>query len=300
MDPNDKRVKDLSQQAWSLQTLMNKPGGRLPEDVKRDTYKFSSKATELATNAPYIAEDDWLERAAEMSSALAAKRTEIEQMEKRLTEEFEEHRRNKCYRAGVNGGYHVGDRQDQPTDAIIATSLSSSSGSAVLTAAEVSARCADDPEELSLCGLGLRDDDMLAVCTALKGTAGTQLRVLDLSCNSLADTGIQRLVSALAAGACKQLKELHVGSNAFGEMGSKILTDGLQPLRKNLAIHGASAGPAKAIVPAAAPEARSEQDARARASATTDGPVDGTAASVSGISACDGLEKVADSLSEMD
>jgi len=238
MDPDDPRVKDLQQLAWSLQSLTNKPGARLPEDFKRECYKLSSKVNSLCTDAAYTEEEDFVERSKDFWKLLEDKKKEcadVEEAEKKKVT-------GKCYRQNASGGYEVADvtnrscfsRATADIDAV--HSLKSTAGGArSLTVKEVVARCRDDPEVLSLCDMGLGDSDVEILCQALK-QGGADITSLDISHNFLADVGVQRLVSALASGTCPKLKELHIGFNSFGELGTQILTGGLAALRRNLVV----------------------------------------------------------------
>eukprot|EP00913_Durusdinium_trenchii_P020797 g19537.t1 len=59
---------------------------------------------------------------------------------------------------------------------------------------------------------------------------------LDLSHNSIKDTGVQALVAALASGAAPKLRELKLYSNEFGQLGETMLTQGLPVFRKDLKV----------------------------------------------------------------
>lgn len=113
---------------------------------------------------------------------------------------------------------------------------STSKRAQALTADEVANRCQDDPEALFLCDIGIGDTDIDALCAGLK-RAGQNLTTLDISCNQVADAGLQKLVTAFAGGICPKLTELYVGCNSFGEQGLAMLNGGLRVLRKGLTIH---------------------------------------------------------------
>jgi hypothetical protein len=238
MDPDDPRVKDLQQLAWSLQSLTNKPGARLPEDFKRECYKLSSKVNSLCTDAAYTEEEDFVERSKAFWKLLEDKKKECADVEEAEKKKIT----GKCYRQNASGGYEVADVTDRScssratADIDAVHSLKSTVGGArSLTVKEVVARCRDDPEVLSLCDMGLGDSDAEILCQALK-QGGADITSLDISHNFLADVGVQRLVSALASGTCPKLKELHIGFNSFGELGTQILTGGLAALRRNLVV----------------------------------------------------------------
>jgi len=249
MDPEDKRVKDLQSLAWSLQSLTNKPGGRFPEQFKSECYKLASKAISLCSDVAYTEESDFVERSIKFVTLIEAKKIEVAEVEEAEKQKLV----GKCYRASPGGNYTVGKITDRPNASLANTdsadsgrALSSTAGGArALTASEVAARLSDDPEALYLCDLGLGDGDVETLCQGLK-QAGAGLTSLDVSHNHLADTGVQRLVSALAAGACPKLKELHIGFNTFGELGSQMLTGGLAALRRNLVVHLDGDGAARA------------------------------------------------------
>mmetsp|Transcript_23272 Transcript_23272/g.66173 ORF Transcript_23272/g.66173 Transcript_23272/m.66173 type:complete len:422 (+) Transcript_23272:72-1337(+) len=246
MQEDDPRVKELQNLAWSLQTLSNKPGGRLPEEHKRAAYKVTSKAISLCSDAIYTEEDDFLKRAAILTKQILAKRAEVEQAEEAENKRLA----GKCYRASSGGNYVVGERlgvaaaSKQDDSSTSQSDLSTSAGSngrttPSLSASDIMARCADNPEELRLSNAGMTDSDLDALCEGLRG-AGSSLTTLDLSSNMIADAGIQRLVGALAAGMCPKLKELHLGGNSFGPLGSQMLTGGLCALRRSLTVHTAT------------------------------------------------------------
>lgn len=79
------------------------------------------------------------------------------------------------------------------------------------------------------------DEDIVDLVAVLKGN--TDVTELDLSHNSIKDTGVQTLVGALANGAAPNLKELRLYNNEFGELGQTMLTKGLPVFRKKLEVH---------------------------------------------------------------
>merc|ERR1712054_171793 len=68
----------------------------------------------------------------------------------------------------------------------------------------------------------------------------TQVKDLNLSFNQITDVGIQTLVTGLATGAAKGLKELLINNNKYGEMGSRML-GGVGMMRKGLKVTAESA-----------------------------------------------------------
>jgi len=78
------------------------------------------------------------------------------------------------------------------------------------------------------------DEDMAVLVEHLKGNK--DVTELDLSHNHIKDTGVQKLVGALAAGAAPELKELRIYNNDFGDLGKVMLTQGLKVMRKKLEI----------------------------------------------------------------
>jgi len=239
MQEDDPRVKELQNLAWSLQTLSNKPGGRLPEPHKRAAYRVVSRALSICTDAVYTEEADFVQRAAAATKEIEAKKVELQEAEEAENKKLA----GKCYRASSGGGYVVGEktgppaaREDTPADAHGTLATSAGSGArAALPASDVASRCADDPQVLHLSGCGITDDDLDALCEGLR-SAGSSLTLLDLSSNVLADAGIQRFVGALAAGMCPKLQELRLGGNAFGPLGLQMLTGGLCALRRSLVV----------------------------------------------------------------
>lgn len=250
MDENDPRVKKLQELAWSLQSCSNKPGGKLPEDYKRECYRATSRAIGLCQSAVYTEESDFLQRAAKLTKELEAKKAECQGVEESVKQKLA----GQCLRSAGTGGYTVGKREDsyflpppkkvdpmaefaegtrpQSTPAQEAARLGAG---AQLSAADVAARCRDEPEALSLCGLGLRDCDIDALCFGLR-EAGAGLTALNLSHNAIGDTGVQRLATELARGSCPQLAEMWLGGNAFGALGMEVLGAGLGALRRGLTV----------------------------------------------------------------
>eukprot|EP00931_Biecheleriopsis_adriatica_P102484 TRINITY_DN77449_c0_g1_i1.p1 TRINITY_DN77449_c0_g1~~TRINITY_DN77449_c0_g1_i1.p1 ORF type:complete len:380 (+),score=90.01 TRINITY_DN77449_c0_g1_i1:73-1212(+) len=237
---NDPRVKKLQEIAWGLQNVTNKPMSRLPEDAKRSAYRVTSRAIALCSNAEYVEEEDFVTRAAQLTKEVEAKRKELEELEEAVKADIG----GKCFRRTADGGYAVGQKSggaSQASDKEFAswstTTLSKgSSTNPALTAKEIAARCADDPEALWLGSTGMHDSDVEALLEGLR-RSGSQLTALDLSHNDLADAGIQKLVTGLASGLCPNLAELWLGGNAFGELGAQILSGGLAALRKDLSIN---------------------------------------------------------------
>jgi hypothetical protein len=246
--PDDPRVEHLQKEAWGLQSLTSKPGSRLPEDFKRDVYRLGSRAVALCTDIAYTEEKDFEERSKLFLEQIAAKKKECEKVEEAEKEKLV----GKCFRIESGGNYtvkKVTDRSKQVQEDTVLNagrSLTSTAGGArALTASEVAARCAEDPGDLSLCGMGLGDSDMEPICKGLK-QAGAALTTLDLSHNLLADVGIQKLVSALASGTCPKLQELHVSHNSFGDLGAQMLQGGLAKLRRGLVVHVDAGDPREA------------------------------------------------------
>lgn len=209
----------------------------------------------MCSNASYTEQNDFVERAEAFTEELTKKKAEATKVEEAEKEKLA----NRCLRANGGGGYGVGKREDSyflpppdkapvldrdsPFDAPSQENrMPESNGAsrvgagALLSAAEVAARCADDPEALFLCDLALRDSDMDAVCEGLR-RGGSRLTALDLSHNALGDKGMQRIASELARKTCPQLRELWVGGNNFSELGAKALTEGLTAIRRDLAVH---------------------------------------------------------------
>lgn len=257
MEEDDPRVKELQDLAWSLQTLSNKPGSRLPEAAKRKAYSVTSKALSLCSDAPYLEQEDFLSRAAALTKLLQAEKEAVKEAEEAEIARLQ----GKCFKADGGGSYSVASRaggaSSGPSEAPSWRTTAVEAGTPArpqLTAAEVAARCTEDPEALWLSGLGLRDSDLTALCDGLR-RGGASLTCLDVSYNELADAGLQRLVGALASGLCPKLRELWVTGNPFGELGEKILQNGLKALRKDLVIHTQKDEDKVPAKPSAAPEA---------------------------------------------
>lgn len=229
--------------------MSNKPGSKLPEAAKRSAYNVTSRAIALCQNAQYVEVEDFEERSTKFWKEIEAKRKEIEDLEEAMKQTMA----SKCFIPTADGGYRVGLKgsneakfQDQAGFEMTTSSAGSHEpfSQMSLSAKEISAQCSEDPEALWLGGVGMRDSDIPALLEALK-KSGLKLTSIDLSRNLIADTGVQKLVTALAGGACPNLKELWLDGNLFGELGARILTDGLRALRKGLTVHfdqGASSG----------------------------------------------------------
>lgn len=229
--------------------MSNKPGGSMvPEAYQKEVYKLCNKALELCFNANYTELSDFVERAAVFTKKLEAKKAELPGIE----EAEKQKRMGLCYRRAPtdnsSGGYAIGSRAGKdaldPSEfrALPTTAADAAAGVArtPLAAAEVAARCADDPEALFLSGRGLLDGDVGVLCEGLH-RAGAQLTTLDLSHNRIADAGVQRLATALASGVCPRLAELWLDGNPVGELGAQVLTGGLRTLRRGLVVHGVGA-----------------------------------------------------------
>eukprot|EP00929_Paragymnodinium_shiwhaense_P046067 TRINITY_DN23480_c0_g3_i1.p1 TRINITY_DN23480_c0_g3~~TRINITY_DN23480_c0_g3_i1.p1 ORF type:complete len:474 (-),score=111.84 TRINITY_DN23480_c0_g3_i1:245-1666(-) len=108
MAAGDDRVKKLQELAWGLQTMSNKPGGKLPEDYKRECYRLSSSAISLCSNATYMEESDFLERAAEFTKKIEAKKIEVGHKEEEVKQSYQ----GRCLVRTAEGAYTVGNRTD--------------------------------------------------------------------------------------------------------------------------------------------------------------------------------------------
>mmetsp|Transcript_32008 Transcript_32008/g.75032 ORF Transcript_32008/g.75032 Transcript_32008/m.75032 type:complete len:393 (+) Transcript_32008:55-1233(+) len=238
LQEEDSRVKKLQELAWSLQSLTSKPGGKLPEAFKKECSRLSTDAVQLCTDASYMEEADFLDRAATFTRKIEAKKLEAADVEDREKDKLT----GKCFRPAGDGGYQVGSRASENPKGVesqgplATTAPASSNALPTLTVASVVAECADDPEALWLSDRGLRDSDLAALCQGLR-QAGSNLTCLDLSHNQIADAGVQKLVGALAAGTCPKLEELWIGANTFGDLGTEMLTNGLLKLRRDLKVH---------------------------------------------------------------
>ena len=92
----------------------------------------------------------------------------------------------------------------------------------------VSGGMSDEPR-WPLTNLGLKDDDVADVVTAVCKSAAVE--VLELRSNALTDTACQKLCVGLAGGAAAQLKEIQLGGNAgITEAGRNMFT-GLKMMR---------------------------------------------------------------------
>lgn len=265
MHDDDPRVKELRDLAYKLNSICNKPGNKMPQDVQKAARKLSSKVQGYCADIEYIAEPDFLERKAVFDKLLNAEIEKVQKAEEAAVEDS----KGKCYRGLGGGSYEVAYLTQGGGPACDNTPLqtSCSKRAQALTAEEVANRCQDDPQALFLCDIGIGDTDIDALCAGLK-RAGGNLTTLDISCNQIADAGLQKLVTAFAGGICPNLTELFIGCNAFGEQGLTMLNGGLRVLRKGLTIDvGASGGqrPAQELGEPAPPNPQidtSEQEAR--------------------------------------
>jgi hypothetical protein len=83
--------------------------------------------------------------------------------------------------------------------------------------------------------MSICDEDIPEIVERLRGDE--DVKELDLSNNKIKDKGVQVLVGALANGVAPNLRELHLYSNEFGELGQTMLTKGLAVFRKKLEVH---------------------------------------------------------------
>lgn len=67
------------------------------------------------------------------------------------------------------------------------------------------------------------------------GQGDTTVTHLNLSFNQITDVGVQILVTAIATGAGKGLKEINIANNQFGDMGARMLS-GVGMMRKGLKV----------------------------------------------------------------
>ena len=87
----------------------------------------------------------------------------------------------------------------------------------------------------------MSDNDMAAVVEALPpknvelGDGQVGLESIDLSYNEITDSGAQKLMFALAAGAAPHLKQLNVHKTSITEVSRRQLA-GLKLLRKGLSV----------------------------------------------------------------
>jgi len=79
----------------------------------------------------------------------------------------------------------------------------------------------------------ITDAEVPQIADALKGN--DSLTFLDLSHNEIGDLGVQALVTAMAMGGAKNLKEFRVTSNKYGHMGRNMLS-GLDTMRKGMKV----------------------------------------------------------------
>merc|ERR1711998_452779 len=89
------------------------------------------------------------------------------------------------------------------------------------------------PERIELSVSRITDTEVKELIAALKGD--TTVKHLNISFNQITDVGVQTLVTGLATGAAKELKELNVANNKFGDMGKRML-GGVGMMRKGLVV----------------------------------------------------------------
>jgi len=90
---------------------------------------------------------------------------------------------------------------------------------------------ADTETRIELSVSRLSDKEVSKITEALQ--KNTTLESLDLSHNEIGDLGVQGLVTCLAMGGAKGLKDLRIISNKYGAMGRNMLA-GLQTMRKGM------------------------------------------------------------------
>lgn len=240
MEESDPRVKKLQDLAWSVQSVSNKPGGKLPEADKRDAYKVTSRAIELCSDCVYMEEEDFVQKAAVLTRELEAKKLEVKEKEEAEIERL----KGRCFRpsSAASGGYAVADKTDRPSSQVsqhaqAAAAMRTTQGGEErpLTAEDIVAKCRDDPEALWLADAGLTDGNVDALVEGLR-RGGADLTSIDLSSNHIADAGVQKLVAALVGGACPKLTTLWLEGNSFGPLGLQMLQAGLGALRRGLSV----------------------------------------------------------------
>ena len=91
----------------------------------------------------------------------------------------------------------------------------------------------NEQERFDLTVNRITDVEVPQIADALK--ANDTITFLDVSHNEISDIGVQSLVTAMAMGAAKNLKELRITSNRYGHMGRNMLT-GMDAMRKNMKV----------------------------------------------------------------
>jgi len=90
-----------------------------------------------------------------------------------------------------------------------------------------------DQANVSLSCCSIDDKDLVAVLERLKSDRSICITTLDLSFNSIEDSGLQQLCAVLGAGAAPNLKVLKLGHNVkLSEKVSKMMLKGLKCIRR--------------------------------------------------------------------
>jgi len=92
----------------------------------------------------------------------------------------------------------------------------------------------DSANHVELSVSRISDKEVVQIVEAFKSSS--TLTSLDLSHNEITDIGVQALVTGLAMGGAKNLKELKICRNQYGVMGRNMLA-GLQAMRKTMKLY---------------------------------------------------------------
>merc|ERR1712070_1118488 len=92
----------------------------------------------------------------------------------------------------------------------------------------------EGPERVELSVCRISDVEIPLLVAALK--KNTSVTFLNLAFNHISDVGVQALATAFATGAAKNLKELTLHNNKFGEIGKNIMK-GIGIMRKGLKLN---------------------------------------------------------------
>ena len=97
-------------------------------------------------------------------------------------------------------------------------------------------KAAGNLKEVSLAYSSMKDDDIDELIATIRSNHNDTLISLDLSCNNIMDSGLQKLVTAFVTGCAPKLKELRLFENKFTNLGLVTVTQGLSVFRNDLLV----------------------------------------------------------------
>jgi hypothetical protein len=225
-------AEKLRTQAWGLNTKCSKPGGVLPEKVKKEAHNLSSKVIGFCEDAKYTDPADWELRAAKFRVLVKEKAEEMDRIEKEIKEASAANPKVAAWDE-KEGKYVVAEKrpagwsQDTGSSAELKTSVGDGSGLEAARARIGLESLEEVSDSVDLSGLRLTDSDLPPLLEEIS----TSVTSIDLSRNEIQDAGLQTLITACVTRPA--LKELRLAGNSFGEMGL-VMLKGLASLRADL------------------------------------------------------------------